>query len=121
MLEKIRDSKWAPWLGPSAIVACLAVLTRLDACSYSPASIRALAENNSTRIEALETIQKAEASTMSEHLKVSEARMQMQDNEKLKLALAEQAVGQMKEKIDSIEEKVDLLVGAAMRKGEIRR
>lgn len=113
--------KWGPWVGPTSIVALLALMTRLDACAYSPSAIRSLAENNQTRIEALEAIQRAQQSVMSEHLKVAEARMQMQDNEKLKLALTEQALHQQGRDIDEIKSKVNLLVEAAMRKGEIRR
>lgn len=123
MSDKIQAfmQKWGPWVGPTSIVAVLAVLSRIDACAYSPVSIRALADSNTTRIESLEAITKAQQQTIKEHLTLSEARMQIQDDERMKLALTQQAVTQMKEKMESIEDKVDLLVEAAMRKGEIRR
>lgn len=113
--------KWGPWVGPTSIVAVLALLSRLDACAYSPATIRALAEANARRIESLEAVTKSQQQTMEQHLKVAEARSQLQDQEKLKLALTEQALSQQGKDIEDIRQKVNLLVEAAMRRGEIRR
>lgn len=130
MSEAVRLwwQKWGQWLGPTAVVAILAIFSRLDACTYSPTSIRTLAESNRTRIEALESVQKAQMATMAEHLKVSEARIQLQDSEKLKLALVEQGQQQVQKDIAAInermgrmEDKIDNLYGAAMRRGEIHR
>lgn len=123
-----RMQQWGPWVGPSAIVALLAVLARLDACSYSPASIRTLAESNTTRIEALEAVSKATGAAFAEHLKLAEARLQIQDSEKLKLALVERGqaetqkdIAAINEKMGRMEDKIDNLYGAAIRRGQINR
>lgn len=113
--------KWGPWLGPSAIVAVLSLVTSLKGCNSSPWVLEAAMDSVTQRLDAMEAISKAQQAWIDDHRKVAEARIAIQDAQVTDIAVLKKSVSETERRLNNIEAKVDMLVAAGMRKGEIPR
>ena len=73
-------TRWGQWVGPSALVAILALASRFESCSVAREGAAAYAEANRARISAIEKRMDATDRWIEEHKLVATSRIAQLDS-----------------------------------------